>query len=217
MRQQTRIPIANGFRNLRIQKQEKHHMRKTPTEEETVALGTSGSEGGPDMSQTGDVGNGMYIHYLNNHWKLNVSDRNTSEDIEYQCAQNQLFENRGGNGPSTTSKSEGSGSGPNCSPTICQGKCVDVCNMGYHANNPMSRSCSSPCIRGSDERYNTYNPKSSPTWQSKQIGNLATWYYRNDGYFFDKWNSDSSPPTSCFCTAPKALSTSSSGSILAKA
>jgi hypothetical protein len=39
MRQQTRIPITNGFRNLRIQKQEKHDLTKTPTEDKTIALG----------------------------------------------------------------------------------------------------------------------------------------------------------------------------------
>lgn len=172
MRQQTRIPIANGFRNLRIQKQEKHHMRKTPTEEETVALGNTQS-----------VSN-MTVYFISPppsppSWSLSV-------------------------GPDCTNRGS-----PPCP------KCVDVCDLGHNANNPMSKNNSDLCIKGG--YVGDYYPKSGPIWQSQQIGNIATWYYRNGGYFFDKWNSDSSPPTSCFCTAPKALSTSSSISISAKA
>lgn len=166
MRQQTRIPIANGFRNLRIQKQEKHHMGKTPTEEETVALG-----------DTQSVSN-MTAYLLSPNWALSV--------------------------------------GPDCANggSPCP-KCVDVCDLGHNANNPMSENTNDLCIKGS--YAGVYFPYSDPTWQSQQIGNIATWYYCNGGYFFDKWNSDSSPPTSCFCTAPEALSTSSSGTIAAKA
>ena len=101
---------------------------------------------------------------------------------------------------------------------ICGGKCVDVCDLrekGYDANNPMSDKCLSPCIKGSPNEGGFYSTQNAgPTWQSIQLGSLATWYYRDDGYFFDKWNSDSGPPTSCFCTAPEALSESSSGFLL---
>jgi hypothetical protein len=187
MRQQTRIPITNGFRNLRIQKQEKHDLTKTPTEDKTVALGDGGSPGISKLNvQLYEDEFGIPVE-----WVLAIT----------KCESDSCLD------PATTGLES----------TV---KCFDVCEMGDNANKP-SKPREDPirCIKGYTGGTSTQNPNSSPTWQSNQIGNLARWYYRNDGYFFDKWknNGDSGPPTSCFCTAPEALSESSSGSISAKA
>jgi hypothetical protein len=197
MRQHTLI--ANGFRNLRIQKQEKHDLRKTPTEDKTIALGDQ---------VINPVMRGNNMPYM-------CKDNNSQLVVQFGPPANWFL------------TVEGCISDPNeeshSACTRCEETCVDVCEIGHNANKPMSKNSSSEnitCIKGSLDEGEFYsNRTSSPTWQSKQIGSLATWYYRNDGYFFDKWknNGDSGPPTSCFCTAPEALSESSSGSILAKA
>ena len=190
MRQQTRIPITNGFRNLRIQKQVKHDLRKTPTEDKTIALGTTSSMGpGNNTGSISKLNVQLYEDYFGTPvtWVLAIT----------KCESDSCLD------PATTGLES----------TV---KCFDVCEMGDNANKPSKEPIR--CIKGYTGGTSTLDRPTAPTWQSQQIGTLATWYYRNDGYFFDKWNNngDSGPPTSCFCTAPKALSESSSGSILAK-
>lgn len=193
MRQQIYTFIANGFRNLRIQKQDKYHLRKDG----------DGKEGrGDGDGDSGDSDSANYRFLVS----YTVEDPHNTWEIEKSTA------------PESDSNK-----------TICGGECVDVCDLrekGYNANNPIdcpsvnSLNISSPCIKGPDDSFDwslPLNPlNTGPIWQSLQLGSLATWYYSDDGYFFDRWtnNGDSgSPPTSCFCTAPKALSTSSRGII----
>ena len=223
MRQQTRIPITNGFRNLRIQKQEKHDLRKTPTEDKTIALGFV--EESPRFNRI-NQGPKIRVHRGTSPpppdrmcTGINTAANNSKLTVQFSPA---LY----GFPANWYLSVDGCVSDPNeeskdTSLCPCQATCVDVCKIGHNANKPMSKNSSSDnitCIKGYTGGTTAQNPNSSPTWQSNQIGNLARWYYRNDGYFFDKWNNngDSGPPTSCFCTAPEALSESSSGSILAK-
>lgn len=194
--------IANGFRNLRIQKQEKYHLRKDGDGEDGGERGGDG-EGLRDGEGSGDSGSANYRFLVS----YTVGDPHNTWEIEKSPA------------PESDSIN-----------TICGGECVDVCDLrekGYNANNPIdcpsvnSINISSPCIKGPDDSIMDWSSfsitkNSSPNWQSIQLGSLATWYYSDDGYFFDRWNNNGdsgSPPTSCFCTAPEALSTSSRGII----
>lgn len=183
--------IANGFRNLRIQKQDKYHLRKDGEGGGDEEVG----EGGGDSGDSGSANYRFFVSYT-------VGDPHNTWEIEKSTA------------PESDSNS-----------TICGGYCVDVCDLRekrYNANTPIDcpNDISSPCIKGPDDSFDWSLPSnplnSGPTWQSLQLGSLATWYYSDDGYFFDRWtnNGDSGPPpTSCFCTAPEALSTSSRGLI----
>jgi hypothetical protein len=200
MRQQTRIPITNGFRNLRIQKQEKHDLTKTPTEDKTIALGyvEESPGGGRSLGWGGPWGWGPWVGKRVGMC-TGINTNNSKLTVQFSPAlygfPANWYLSVGGcvSDPNEESK--------DTSLCPCQATCVDVCKIGHNANKPMSKNSSSEnitCIKGYTGGTTAQYPNSSPTWQSNQIGNLARWYYRNDGYFFDKWNSDSGPPTSCF-------------------